>query len=98
MPASRPRAEYVSALEDAIESATSGWAPDLILVSAGFDSLRGDPLGGFTLEIEDITRLTKGLVQRAESWCDGRIVSVLEGGYDPERLGDAAVAHLRALL
>ena len=98
MPASRPPAEYVSALEEAIESATSGWSPDLILVSAGFDSLRGDPLGGFTLEVEHITRLTKGLVQRADAWCNGRIVSALEGGYDPERLGEAAVAHLRALL
>lgn len=98
MPASRPPAEYVSALDAAIEAATSGWSPDLILISAGFDSLRGDPLGGFTLEIDDVIRLTKGLVQRAETWCGGRLVSALEGGYEPERLGEAAVAHLRALL
>jgi acetoin utilization deacetylase AcuC-like enzyme len=98
MPASRPPAEYVNALDAAIEAATKGWSPDLILVSAGFDSLRGDPLGGFTLEIDDVIRLTKGLVQRAETWCGGRLVSALEGGYEPERLGEAAVAHLRALL
>jgi acetoin utilization deacetylase AcuC-like enzyme len=98
MPASRPPAEYVSALDAAIEAATKGWSPDLILISAGFDSLRGDPLGGFTLEIDDVIRLTKGLVQRAQTWCGGRLVSALEGGYEPERLGEAAVAHLRALL
>jgi acetoin utilization deacetylase AcuC-like enzyme len=98
MPALRPANEYVSALEEAIESATVSWTPDLVLVSAGFDSLRGDPLGGFTLEIDDVVDLTQRLVQRAESWCGGRLVSALEGGYDPDRLGKAAVAHLRALL
>ena len=98
MPASRPAAEYVSALEHAIADATTGWTPDIVLVSAGFDSLRGDPLGGFTLEVEDIVTLTTRLVERASSWCDGRLVSALEGGYNPERLGEAAIAHLRALL
>jgi acetoin utilization deacetylase AcuC-like enzyme len=66
-------------------------------VSAGFDSLRGDPLGGFTLEMADIARLTRFLVERAEQWCGGRVVSALEGGYAPERLGAACVSHLAAL-
>ena len=98
MPAALPAQDYVSALEHAIDDATQGWTPDLVLVSAGFDSLRGDPLGGFTLEIEDVVRLTTSLVQRAKDWCGGRLVSALEGGYAPDRLGEAAVAHLRALL
>jgi acetoin utilization deacetylase AcuC-like enzyme len=98
MPAALPAREYVTALEAAIDAATTGWQPDLVLISAGFDSLRGDPLGGFTLEIEDIVALTRGLVERAESWCGGRVVSALEGGYAPDRLGEASVAHLRALL
>jgi acetoin utilization deacetylase AcuC-like enzyme len=97
MPAARPRAEYVGALQRAIDSATSGWTPDLVLISAGFDSLAGDPLGGFTLEVEDLVGLTRFLVERATSWCGGRVVSALEGGYAPERLGVAAVAHLGAL-
>jgi acetoin utilization deacetylase AcuC-like enzyme len=69
-----------------------------VLLSAGFDSLAGDPLGGFTLELEDVGRLTRELVSRAEHWCDGRLVSALEGGYAPDRLGEACVTHLRALL
>ena len=97
MPAARPRAEYVDALRRAVDAATREWTPDLVLISAGFDSLAGDPLGGFTLEIEDVVGLTRFLVERAESWCGGRVVSALEGGYAPERLGAAAVAHLGAL-
>jgi acetoin utilization deacetylase AcuC-like enzyme len=97
MPAARPRAEYVGALQRAVDAATANWTPDLVIISAGFDSLRGDPLGGFTLEIEDMVELTRFLVERSESWCAGRVVSALEGGYAPERLGPAAVAHLGAL-
>ena len=97
MPAARPRAEYVSALQRGIDAATTGWTPDLVIISAGFDSLAGDPLGGFTLEVDDLVWLTRFLVDRAESWCGGRLVSALEGGYAPDRLGVAAVAHLGAL-
>jgi acetoin utilization deacetylase AcuC-like enzyme len=92
-----PRNEYVESLERGIDEATKGFVPELILISAGFDSLAGDPLGGFTLELEDFDTLTRSLVARADSWCDGRIVSALEGGYAPERVGEAAVRHLRAL-
>jgi len=88
---------YVDALLETVDAATTGFLPDLVLISAGFDSLAGDPLGGFTLEISDFVRLTSELVGRAESWCQGRIVSALEGGYVPERVGAACVAHLRAL-
>ncbi|MBI2797191.1 MAG: histone deacetylase [Gemmatimonadetes bacterium] len=88
---------YVGALEGAIDAATEGWRPDLVLVSAGFDSLAGDPLGGFTLRGEDVAHLTRGLVQRAEGWCDGRLVSALEGGYAPDAVAGAVVTHLRAL-
>lgn len=98
MPAARPAAEYVDALTRAVDAATTGWIPDLILLSAGFDSLRGDPLGGFTLELEHIDALTRQMVERASAWCGGRLVSALEGGYDPDRLGAACVTHLRALL
>jgi acetoin utilization deacetylase AcuC-like enzyme len=98
MPGGQPRAAYVDALTRAIDQATAQWSPELVLISAGFDSLRGDPLGGFTLEIEDIDALTRQVVGRAEGWCAGRVVSALEGGYAPDRLGVACVAHLRALL
>ncbi|HYW51776.1 MAG TPA: histone deacetylase [Gemmatimonadaceae bacterium] len=97
MPPALAPAAYVDALGGAVQEATYGWQPDLVLVSAGFDSLAGDPLGGFTLELEHVTQLTRMLVDRASSWCGGRLVSALEGGYDPVRLGEACVTHLRAL-
>lgn len=98
MAAQLPRAEYVSALLHTVDKATVGFTPDLVLISAGFDSLNGDPLGGFTMECEDTDRLTRELVSRAEQWCGGRVVSALEGGYAPDRLGEAVIGHLRALL
>ena len=89
---------YVEALLGAVDAAARDFTPELLFISAGFDSLAGDPLGAFTLELEHVTALTRAMVERAELWCGGRVVSALEGGYAPERLGDAAVTHLRALL
>ncbi len=96
-PAGLPRSDYVQALERGIDAATAGFVPELILISAGFDSLAGDPLGGFTLESDDFELLTRSLVARADSWCGGRVVSALEGGYAPDRLAQAALRHLGAL-
>ncbi len=90
-------ARYRDALLGAVDAATEGWRPDLVLLSAGFDCLAGDPLGGFTLEIDDIAALTREVVVRAERWCGGRVVSALEGGYAPDRVAQAVVAHLTAL-
>lgn len=98
MPPALPADQYLDALRRAIDAATQDWIPDLLLVSSGFDSLAGDPLGGFTLEIADVDHLTRELVERATVWCGGRLVSALEGGYAPERLGAGVVAHLRAML
>ena len=96
-PPGLPARQYVDAFLEAVDQATRGWQPDLVLISDGFDSLRGDPLGGFTLELEHVSELTREMVQRAEAWCGGRIVSALEGGYLPDRLGQACVVHLQAL-
>ncbi len=97
MPGGLPASRYVDALLGAVDTATANWTPDLVLISAGFDSLLGDPLGQFTLEVADVASLTTALVDRAASWCGGRLVSALEGGYAPERVGAASVAHMRAL-
>jgi acetoin utilization deacetylase AcuC-like enzyme len=97
MPTGLSPRDYVDALQRGIDSATQGFVPDFIFISAGFDSLSGDPLGGFTLEIEHFEDLTRSLVKRAESWCGGKLVSALEGGYAPDRVGAACVAHLDAL-
>ena len=97
MPAGLAPAQYRDALLAAVDAATAAWTPGLVLLSSGFDSLAGDPLGGFTLELDDVRALTRALVERAEGWCGGRVVSALEGGYDPDRLGEAVIAHLEAL-
>jgi acetoin utilization deacetylase AcuC-like enzyme len=98
LPGGLPRERYVDSFLGAVDAASAGFTPDLVLLSAGFDSLAGDPLGNFTLEYEDFDRLTAELVSRAAQWCGGRLVSALEGGYAPDRLGVACVRHMRALL
>jgi acetoin utilization deacetylase AcuC-like enzyme len=74
-----------------------GWRPQLILVSAGFDAHEADPLANMALVEEDYAWVTRELVALAARHSDGRIVSCLEGGYDPRALARSTVAHLRAL-
>ena len=91
-PPGLPRERYVADLDDAVRAATDGWRPDLVLLSAGFDALAGDPLAGFTLEPEDYgTWIAR--------WREigAPFASVLEGGYVPQRLTAGVVAHLLAL-
>lgn len=71
--------------------------PDLILVSAGFDAHRDDPLGGLMLEDDDYRWVTELLVDAAADQCAGRLVSTLEGGYDLAALARSTVAHLNVL-
>ena len=97
MAPSLPSVQYVQALLGAVDAATENWTPDLVILSAGFDCLDGDPLGAFTLTLDDVHRLTRALVERAERWCGGRLVSALEGGYEPKLLAQAVLVHLRAL-
>jgi acetoin utilization deacetylase AcuC-like enzyme len=85
---------YVNDLWAAIVAATTGWDPDLVLVSAGFDAMTGDPLGGFTLEPEHYADLTQRLRERFPRT---PIVGLLEGGYTPSRIADGAMAHIGAL-
>ena len=71
--------------------------PQLLLVSAGFDGHRRDPLAQLQLEAEDYAWVTRELVRVAERHCGGRIVSTLEGGYDLEALAESSLAHVEAL-
>ena len=89
---------YVAALRSAVDEATHDFVPGLVIISAGFDCLAGDPLGEFTLEIEHITQLTTWLLDRAGDWCEGRLIAALEGGYVPERVGAASVAVMSAMV
>jgi acetoin utilization deacetylase AcuC-like enzyme len=90
----KPPALYIGDLWSAIVAATTDWSPALVLVSAGFDAMSGDPLGGFTLEPEHYTDLTTRLRDRLPAV---PIVGLLEGGYIPERLAAGVAAHLRGL-
>lgn len=98
LPPGLPRERYRQELLRALEDALSGFEPELVLVSCGFDSALGDPLGGFTLEPEDFRSLTAELIRRTRPSAAGRVVSVLEGGYDTETLGELAAAHLRGFV
>ena len=71
--------------------------PDLILISAGFDAHRRDPLAHQSLEAADFAWATRAVIEVARRVCDGKVVSALEGGYDLEGLGRSAVAHVMAL-
>jgi acetoin utilization deacetylase AcuC-like enzyme len=90
----RPPELYVADFWAAVVAATEGWSPDLVIVSAGFDAMLGDPLGGFTLEPYHYADLTRRLRDRVR---DTPIVGLLEGGYIADRLAAGVLAHLGAL-
>jgi acetoin utilization deacetylase AcuC-like enzyme len=89
--------EIVGAVETKLVPAMQEFKPDLVLVSAGFDSRIGDPLGHFTLTDEDFMKLTGLIGKIAEEYADGRVVSVLEGGYNLSGLAAASTAHVKAM-
>jgi acetoin utilization deacetylase AcuC-like enzyme len=97
LPAATPVVRYRERFEQALEEATGAFRPDFVLVSAGFDVMAGDPLGDMLLEPGDLHAMMRHLIDAAASACDGRVVALLEGGYDPPRLGQGAVAVIRAL-
>jgi acetoin utilization deacetylase AcuC-like enzyme len=96
-PAGSGRAEILGAFQRKLLPAARDFKPDLVLISAGFDSRAGDPLGGFTLSDGDFVDLTALLLEIAGTHAGGRVVSVLEGGYSLEGLAAAALAHAKAL-
>jgi acetoin utilization deacetylase AcuC-like enzyme len=93
-PGGLPRAVYTRDLLAGVDAALTGWQPDMLLISAGFDSLAGDPLGEFTLEPEDITNWTAAFRERMGQ---RPVVAVLEGGYRLDLLAAGVVALVRAL-
>lgn len=82
---------------EGLMSHVDAFAPDLILISAGFDAHARDPLASQSLEAEDFAWATRAIVSVANGRSKGRVVSSLEGGYDLEALGRSALAHVRAL-
>lgn len=90
--------EYREAFEGAFLPQAHAFAPQFMLVSAGFDAHRDDPLAGINLETLSFEWLSREVTRFAGEVCGGRLVSVLEGGYDLDALGDCAALHVRALL
>lgn len=98
LPSGSGAAEILGAFRETLLPALEKFRPDLILISAGFDSRAGDPLGQFRLTDADFSTLTLLLRDAAERLCAGRLVSVLEGGYNLEGIGPAAKAHVAGLM
>jgi acetoin utilization deacetylase AcuC-like enzyme len=98
LPAGSGAEQILPIFRNELLPAARAFRPDLILISAGFDSRAGDPLGQFTLQDEDFAELTKMIVDLASDCCGGRVVSVLEGGYNLDGLASACHAHVKALL
>ncbi len=96
VPPGAAREAWRAAFEGLMER-MDAFAPDLILISAGFDAHARDPLAEQMLEAEDFAWATRAVLAVARTRCGGRVVSSLEGGYDLEALGRSAVAHVRAL-
>ena len=89
--------DHRQAFSDALKAIEAKFPPDLIVISAGFDSRRGDPLGGLLLEDADFREMTKEVMGMAERHSQGRVVSVLEGGYNLDTLGETVRTHVAAL-
>jgi acetoin utilization deacetylase AcuC-like enzyme len=96
-PAGAGRKEIVGAFRDKLVPAAERYRPQLVLISAGFDSRAGDPLGRFTLTDQDFAELTGIVLEIARQHASGRVVSVLEGGYSLEGLTSAVTSHLTRL-
>jgi acetoin utilization deacetylase AcuC-like enzyme len=91
-------AELREAFQDRILPALDAFRPELIIVSAGFDAHERDPLGSLQMTADDFAWVTRELMNSAEKNCDGRLVAVLEGGYDLQALADSVSAHVGELM
>lgn len=84
-------------MERVVLPRVDAFSPQLLLISAGFDAHKADPLAGMMLETADFAWVTERLCDLADTHCAGRVVSALEGGYDLDALGAAAAAHVKVL-
>lgn len=91
------RDEILGAFRDSLKPAADAFKPDLVIISAGFDSRKDDPLGRFLLSDEDFSELTRLMLEIADKHAHGRLVSVLEGGYNLAGIGPAVSAHVKTL-
>src|SRR6185295_6736606 len=92
-----PASEQKRMFEAALGEISGKFKPDLIIISAGFDSHRGDPLGQLLLQDEDFISFTRTVKDWAQQTCSGRLVSCLEGGYNLDTLGETVRGHVDEL-
>ncbi len=97
LPAASGDREWLAAFEGSVLRELEVFRPQFVLVSAGFDAHRDDPLSGTRVSEDGFRRMTRGLIELARSHANGRIVSVLEGGYDLDSLARSAEAHVEEL-
>jgi acetoin utilization deacetylase AcuC-like enzyme len=90
--------EFRAAVRHNIVPALTSFQPDFLFISAGFDAHAEDPLAGLNFTEDDYAWVTEQLLSLARSACGGRVISVLEGGYNPDALGRSVAAHVRALM
>ena len=98
LPAGAGSKEFRAAWTERILPALNRFAPELVIISAGFDAHAADPLAQLEVETEDFVWLTGELLAAATRHAGGRLVSVLEGGYDLEVLAESAATHVQALM
>ncbi|MBN8893130.1 MAG: acetoin utilization protein [Rhodospirillales bacterium 70-18] len=98
LPPGSDGAAFRAAWTERLLPALDAFAPELLIVSAGFDAHKADPLAQLRVETQDFAWLTAELLAAARRHCGGRLVSVLEGGYDLDALAASAAAHVRALM
>ena len=89
--------EFIAAFHNRIMPALHKFRPELLLISAGFDAHRDDPLANINLTDQSFAAMTELATEIASKYCGGRIVSVLEGGYNLDALAKSVEAHLKAL-
>ena len=97
LPAGTSSEEYLNAFERVLKKLEE-FKPEFILISAGFDAHKDDPLAQFNLKTEDYHTITKRILETSKKFCNGKVVSVLEGGYDLQALQDSTKRHVDALI
>ena len=90
--------DYLEVFENILKPKGMEYRPDFILISAGFDAHKDDPLGGMKITADGYAKMTKIIKYIAEKCCDGRIVSVLEGGYSMDGLSESVTSHISVLM
>lgn len=97
LPSRSGDAAYAGGFAAALEKLSERFRPEVVLVSAGFDAHVSDPIGGMRVSTEGFSWMTRAIEEVAVAFAGGRVVSLLEGGYDPEATAAAAVEHVRVL-